>query len=58
MATVSVIVPAYNAEAFLSRAICSVEAQRFRDFEVVVNDDVRRAADELVSWMGRTPRTA
>jgi teichuronic acid biosynthesis glycosyltransferase TuaG len=39
MATVSVIIPAYNAEAFLSRAICSVEAQRFRDFEVVVVDD-------------------
>jgi teichuronic acid biosynthesis glycosyltransferase TuaG len=39
MPTVSVIIPAYNAEAFLARAIRSVEAQTFRDFEVVVVDD-------------------
>jgi glycosyltransferase involved in cell wall biosynthesis len=39
MPTVSVIIPAYNAEAFLPRAIRSVEAQSFRDFELVVVDD-------------------
>ena len=39
MPAVSVIIPAYNAEAFLARAIRSVEAQSFRDFEVVVIDD-------------------
>jgi glycosyltransferase involved in cell wall biosynthesis len=39
MPTVSVIIPAYNAEAFLARAIGSVEAQSFRDFELVVVDD-------------------
>ena len=39
MPAVSVIIPAYNAEAFLARAIRSVEAQGFRDFEVVVIDD-------------------
>jgi glycosyltransferase involved in cell wall biosynthesis len=36
---VSVIIPAYNAEAFLARAIRSVEAQSFRDFELIVIDD-------------------
>ena len=39
MPTVSVIIPAYNAEAFLARAIRSVEAQTFRDFELLVVDD-------------------
>lgn len=39
MPTVSVIIPAYNAEKFLARAIRSVEAQSFRDFELVVIDD-------------------
>lgn len=39
MPAVSVIIPAYNAEAFLGRAIRSVETQTFRDFELVVVDD-------------------
>ena len=39
MPAVSVLIPAYNAEAFLARAIRSVEAQTFRDFEIVVIDD-------------------
>jgi teichuronic acid biosynthesis glycosyltransferase TuaG len=39
MPAVSVIIPAYNAEAFLARAIRSVEAQTFQDFELVVIDD-------------------
>jgi teichuronic acid biosynthesis glycosyltransferase TuaG len=39
MPAVSIIIPAYNAEAFLARAIGSVEAQSFRDFEIVLIDD-------------------
>jgi teichuronic acid biosynthesis glycosyltransferase TuaG len=39
MPAVSVIIPAYNAEAFVARAIRSVEAQSFRDFEIVLIDD-------------------
>jgi teichuronic acid biosynthesis glycosyltransferase TuaG len=39
MPAVSVIIPAYNAEAFLARAIRSVEGQTFRDFELFVIDD-------------------
>lgn len=36
---VSVVVPTYNRASLLGRALESVEAQSFRDFEVVVVDD-------------------
>ena len=39
MPRVSVNIPAYNAEAFLARALRSVEAQTFGDFEIVLVDD-------------------
>ena len=39
MPRVSVIIPAYNAEAFLARALRSVVAQTFNDYEIVLVDD-------------------
>jgi teichuronic acid biosynthesis glycosyltransferase TuaG len=39
LTAVSVIIPAYNAQAFLARAITSVERQTFSDFEILVVDD-------------------
>ena len=39
MPRVSVIIPAYNAEATIAETLRSVEAQTFRDWEVVVVDD-------------------
>jgi len=39
MPRVSVIVPAYNAEQTIVETICSVQAQTFSDFELIVIDD-------------------
>ncbi len=39
MATVSVIIPAYNAAATLGETLQSVLAQTFSDFEIIVVDD-------------------
>lgn len=36
---VSVIMPAYNAAAFIARTLASLQAQTFRDFEAIVVDD-------------------
>lgn len=39
MATVSIIVPVYNAEKFLERCINSILSQTFTDFELILVDD-------------------
>jgi len=36
---VSIIIPAYNAEKFIERAIRNVSNQTFQDFEIIVVDD-------------------
>ncbi len=37
--TVTVVIPAYNAERFLRATLESLRAQTFRDFQTVVVDD-------------------
>src|ERR1051326_8460176 len=44
---VSVIIPAYNAAAFIGETLDSVYAQTFKDFEVVVVNDGSPDTDEL-----------
>jgi glycosyltransferase involved in cell wall biosynthesis len=39
MARVTVVIPAYNAEAFLPETLDSVESQTYEDWDVVVADD-------------------
>ena len=39
MALVSVIVPTYNRADTIKRAIASVQAQTFQDWELIVVDD-------------------
>jgi glycosyltransferase involved in cell wall biosynthesis len=42
MSKVSVIIPTYNGEKFIGRAIQSVLGQTLRDFEIIVVDDASR----------------
>lgn len=50
MPTVSVVIPAFNAQAYLAQAIESVMAQDFRDWELVVVDD---GSDDDTSQIAR-----
>lgn len=56
--TVSVIIPAYNAEAFITEAIKSCAAQTYRPIEVVVvNDGSTDATPTIVKKIGNTLRS-
>ena len=48
----SVVIPAYNAEATICRALNSVVNQRFGDFEIIVVDDgsTDRTAERLTAY--------
>ncbi len=56
--TVSVIVPAFNAEAFIATCLRSVQAQTFRGFEVLVVDDGSRDGTHAAACAlaGQDPR--
>lgn len=45
---VSVVIPAYNAMAYLPQAVDSVLAQTFTDYDVVIVDD--GSSDRIISW--------
>lgn len=49
MKTVSIIIPAYNAEAFIKNCIDSILAQSYKDFEIViVNDGSKDSTLEII----------
>jgi glycosyltransferase involved in cell wall biosynthesis len=58
MQTISIVMPAYNAERYLAEAIESVLEQTWRDFELIVLDDGShdRTREIAQSYADRDPR--
>lgn len=58
MPRISVILPSFNAEAFLDKAVASLIRQSFRDFEIILIDDgsVDSTADRIARWAERDRR--
>lgn len=53
MPRVSVILPAYNAEAYIKEAIASILGQTFRDFELIaINDCSKDGTEEIILSFG------
>jgi glycosyltransferase involved in cell wall biosynthesis len=52
MSEIAVVIPTYNRAAVLKRAIDSVQAQRFRGFEIVVVDDGSEDETESIVQAG------
>lgn len=48
MNKVSVIIPVYNSESFISECLDSLVAQSFRDFEVLLVDDHGHGHDDSI----------
>ena len=53
--SISVVLPAYNAAATLFRAVDSIRAQTFRDWELIVVDD--GSTDGTGEWLDSIART-
>jgi len=55
---VSILVPAYNDEAYLDAALRSLAAQTWADFEAVISDDgsTDGTAEIAAAWAARDPR--
>jgi glycosyltransferase involved in cell wall biosynthesis len=55
---VSVLLPVFNAEAYLDASLSSLAAQSLRDFEIVAVDDgsTDSTLEILASWSRREPR--
>ena len=55
---VSIVIPSYNHERFVARAIESVLSQTYQDFEIVITDDASTdgSVDVLSTYTRKDPR--